>query len=117
MTIKCIRNNTSTGFDKYHIVAIKTISYFYIRMKRIPVLLFSLIAILMTLDAGAQCAMCKANVESNLKEGGSIGSALNPAIIYLMMAPYILLMLGAYFFYRKQINKKIASIVVSLRTK
>lgn len=55
----------------------------------------------------AQCAMCKTGVESDLKNGGSIGSNLNTGILYLMTVPYIILGLGGYFFFRKEINAKL----------
>ena len=55
----------------------------------------------------AQCAMCKASAESDLKSGGSIARGLNTGILYLMAIPYIILMLGAYFFFRKQINARL----------
>ena len=51
--------------------------------------------------------MCRTSVESDLKSGGSIGTNLNTGIIYLMLIPYIVLMTGAYFFFRKQINAKV----------
>ena len=59
------------------------------------------------LNSIAQCAMCRTSVESDLKAGGSIGSNLNTGIIYLMLIPYIVLMTGAYFFFRKQINARV----------
>ena len=55
----------------------------------------------------AQCAMCKASVESDLKNGGSIGTGLNTGILYLMAIPYIILMIGGYFFFKKPIDAKI----------
>jgi len=55
----------------------------------------------------AQCAMCKSSVESNLNEGGSIGRELNTGILYLMAIPYIILMVGGYFFFKKQIDAKV----------
>ena len=54
-------------------------------------------------DASAQCAMCKAVLESNQKDGGGIGAGLNTGILYLMAVPYIFLILGAAFWYY---NKK-----------
>ena len=57
--------------------------------------------------AFAQCAMCKASVESDLKNGGSIGTGLNTGILYLMAIPYIILMVGGYFFFKKPIDAKI----------
>lgn len=55
----------------------------------------------------AQCAMCKTSVESDLNNGGSIGKELNTGILYLMTLPYIILMLGAYFFFKKQVDAKV----------
>ncbi|MBA3706166.1 MAG: hypothetical protein H0W84_09780 [Bacteroidetes bacterium] len=55
----------------------------------------------------AQCAMCKTSVESDLKSGGSIATGLNTGILYLMAIPYIILMIGGYFFFKKPIDEKI----------
>jgi hypothetical protein len=47
--------------------------------------------LLITVDGQAQCAMCRATVESNLSEGrGVIGTGLNFGILYLLSAPYLL---------------------------
>lgn len=51
----------------------------------------------------AQCAMCKAAVESNLETGGVKGAGLNDGILYLMSIPYILMLIFAIAFYY---NKK-----------
>jgi len=45
--------------------------------------------VLISQNANAQCAMCKAVVEANLESGGSIGAGLNDGILYLMAMPYI----------------------------
>lgn len=58
-------------------------------------------------NIGAQCAMCKSSVESDLANGGSIAQGLNNGILYLMTIPYIILMMGAYFFFKKPIDAKI----------
>ena len=55
----------------------------------------------------AQCAMCKSSVESDLAAGGSIGEGLNTGILYLMAIPYVILMVGAYFFFKTPIDAKI----------
>ena len=51
----------------------------------------------------AQCAMCKSVVESNIDGGSSIGSGLNDGILYLMVMPYIALLIVAFIWtrYRK----------------
>ena len=56
----------------------------------------------------AQCSVCKNGVASNLNDGsGSIGKELNTGILYLMAIPYILLMTGAYIFFKKPIDAKV----------
>jgi hypothetical protein len=48
----------------------------------------------------AQCAMCKAAVESNVNnDPNSVAKGINKGILYLMAVPYLLLM----FIFRKQI--------------
>ncbi len=69
-----------------------------------------LLLIICNANAQAQCAMCKTSVESDLNNGGSIGNELNTGILYLMILPYIILMLGAYFFFKKQIDAKIKAL-------
>ena len=54
----------------------------------------------------AQCAMCKAVVEANLKEGGSAGAGLNEGILYLMAMPYIALFVFGIFYYLQKRNKQ-----------
>ena len=56
----------------------------------------------------AQCAMCKAVVEANLKEGGSAGAGLNEGILYLMAMPYIAILLFGVFYYLQQRKKQTA---------
>lgn len=48
----------------------------------------------------AQCAMCKAAVESNVNnDPNSVAKGINKGILYLMAVPYLLLA----FIFRKQI--------------
>ncbi|MCX6310756.1 MAG: hypothetical protein NT084_03885 [Bacteroidetes bacterium] len=54
---------------------------------------------LMTIASSAQCAMCRAVAETGNKNGQSIGGGLNNAILYLMIVPYVLLVV----FFRKKI--------------
>lgn len=72
-------------------------------------LLFSfLIVIIFQIKLNAQCAMCKAVVEANLKEGGSAGAGLNEGILYLMAMPYIAVLLFGIFYYLQQRKKQTA---------
>ncbi|SVC18870.1 uncharacterized protein METZ01_LOCUS271724 [marine metagenome] len=50
-------------------------------------------------NANAQCAMCKAVVEANLESGGSIGAGLNDGILYLMAMPYISMIVVGLIWY------------------
>jgi hypothetical protein len=58
------------------------------------------------LETNAQCAMCRAVLES--EEGQTAAKGINDGIVYLMAIPYILVAGIAYFIYRKYstINKK-----------
>ena len=47
----------------------------------------------------AQCAMCKASVESSQGQKNSVAGNLNHGILYLMAVPYVLIA----FIFRKQI--------------
>ncbi len=59
-------------------------------------------------DAEAQCAMCKATIESNAKMGeGAAGSGINRGILYIMGIPYLLIGAVGFLIYRH--NKKLKS--------
>lgn len=62
------------------------------------VLVIVLIAI--PIDIEAQCAMCKASVESSQGQKNSVAAGINKGILYLMAIPYLLLM----FIFRKQLS-------------
>ena len=55
--------------------------------------------VLISQNANAQCAMCKAVVEANLESGGSIGAGLNDGILYLMAKPYISMIVVGLIWY------------------
>ena len=55
--------------------------------------------VLISQNANAQCAMCKAVVEANLESGGSIGAGLNDGILYLMAMPYISIIVVGLIWY------------------
>jgi hypothetical protein len=79
-------------------------------MKIKRILSFCILTLLMFVNnvhTYAQCAMCRTSVESDLNNGGSIGKELNTGILYLMAIPYILLMSGAYVFFKKPIDAKV----------
>jgi hypothetical protein len=50
----------------------------------------------------AQCAMCRATVETHISTGEDrIGLGLNTGILYLMVTPYIVLSVIGYLWYRQ----------------
>ena len=51
------------------------------------------------LDAEAQCAMCRAVLES--ESSGKAAEGINNGIVYLMAMPYVLVGGLFYFIYRK----------------
>lgn len=58
------------------------------------------------LPAEAQCAMCRAVLET--EEGGAAAKGINNGIIYLMLFPYLLIGGVGYFIYRLRIKSKSA---------
>jgi hypothetical protein len=54
--------------------------------------------------------MCRTTAESDLSSGSSVAKGLNKGILYLMAIPYLALMIGAYFFFKKPIDAKIKGI-------
>ncbi len=57
--------------------------------------------LLFSLAVQAQCAMCRASLESNVSDGNvSVSAKLNLGIIYLFVTPYLLFSLVAFLWYR-----------------
>ncbi|HMP28339.1 MAG TPA: hypothetical protein PKD85_01990 [Saprospiraceae bacterium] len=50
----------------------------------------------------AQCPMCRMSAESNLKAGGTEGSALNKGILYLLSLPYLAIMIIGITWYKNR---------------
>jgi len=68
-------------------------------------LFLTLILAFASIDAFAQCSMCSAVVESNLKTGSELAEGLNAGILYLMGIPYALLIgMGIILFRRLNQN-------------
>ena len=61
--------------------------------------LFFLVFFLFILETNAQCAMCRAVLES--EEGQVAAKGINDGIVYLMALPYILVFGLFYIIYRK----------------
>lgn len=69
-------------------------------MKKHYFILLILVAlVLLPSITEAQCAMCKASVESSEGQKNSVAGGINQGILYLMAIPYLLIA----FIFRKQI--------------
>lgn len=69
------------------------------------VLLTLILIALVTVDAEAQCAMCKAVIESESNpDEVMVSGGINKGILFLMGIPYLLLGAAGYYFYRS--NRK-----------
>lgn len=66
-------------------------------------ILFLIFSIVFLLKTNAQCAMCRAVLES--EESQATAKGINDGIVYLMAIPYVLFFGFAYFMYKKY-NKK-----------
>lgn len=66
-------------------------------MRKIIIIL--VLIFLVSVSAEAQCAMCRAVLES--EEGQAAAEGINDGIVYLMAIPYILVGGIGYFIYRK----------------
>lgn len=64
------------------------------------ILVVTMFFIFLSVDVQAQCAMCRATVESNVKAQNGVGKGLNTGILYLMTIPYILIGIVGYLWYR-----------------
>jgi len=61
-------------------------------------IILTLLLIFIIIDADAQCAMCRAVLET--EESQSAAEGINNGIVYLMAIPYILVAGIGYFIYR-----------------
>lgn len=86
-------------------------------MKKVYILipvLFIILFIGLGLDAEAQCAMCKAQLESaDNASANAKNTGINSGILYLMLFPYILIGAIAYMWYRSSQKNKAKEIGVN----
>lgn len=69
-------------------------------------------------DLMAQCAMCRGTVESTVSNGRSVvASDLNFGILYLLMAPYLVVASIAYLWYRNSKREHGRRIEIAGRVK
>lgn len=73
----------------------------------LPALFFVAVLVMTIIDAplDAQCAMCKASVETS-NNASDLAQGLNSGILYLMSIPYVLIFGLGYFILRSQRRAK-----------
>ena len=69
-------------------------------MKAKILLIILIVFLIATVPAEAQCAMCRAGLES--EEGGQTAKGINNGIVYLMIFPYLLIGGVGYAIYRSR---------------
>ena len=62
-------------------------------------IIFFIFSLFFFIKSNAQCAMCRAVLES--EEGQTAAEGINDGIVYLMAIPYLLVAGIGYFIYRK----------------
>ena len=72
--------------------------------KSLQIVVFTIAYCLLPIASKAQCAMCRAALES--EEGGVKAEAVNDGIVYLMAIPYVLVGVIGYFIYKMRYGKK-----------
>lgn len=66
-------------------------------------IVYTCLFLLVTISTQAQCAMCRAVLES--EEGQSAAEGINNGIVYLMVIPYVLVGGVGFLVYKKLKNK------------
>ncbi|MBN8682607.1 MAG: hypothetical protein J0L99_08135 [Chitinophagales bacterium] len=61
-----------------------------------------LFLLVFNVPAMAQCAMCKASAEANLRAGGGDPRGLNNGILYMLSLPYLIVGFIGYMWWRKR---------------
>lgn len=56
----------------------------------------------------AQCVACKQTVEAQIQNGSMSPDGINNGIVYLMLIPYLLLMIAGYVLYKNYKKLKTA---------
>lgn len=66
---------------------------------------------LVGLDANAQCAMCRTTIESSISNGRTnIATGLNTGILYLLTAPYLLVAVIAFLWFKQSKKEQLEKI-------
>jgi hypothetical protein len=71
-------------------------------------LLFTAFLLAFAVNSNAQCAMCKAQLESN---DGGVGNGINSGIIFLMIIPYVLLVTLLLVFFKGRLKSSLSKFI------
>lgn len=64
--------------------------------------------VLSQMGSFAQCVMCKSNAKSSLDNGAGVAAGLNSGIQYMLVIPYLVLLVVGIAWYRQYKKKDIA---------
>ena len=81
-----------------------TVNMFLLKSPAKKIVFAFLISIFFSITSSAQCAMCRAVLET--EEGGVKAEAVNDGIVYLMAFPYILVFVIFYVVHKSRQKKK-----------
>ena len=74
-------------------------------MKAVRILWITLVWMVAQTSVQAQCAMCRTTLENNVSNGDiGIAAGINFGILYLFAAPYLIIAIIAFFWYRTSKN-------------
>jgi hypothetical protein len=66
-----------------------------------------LVVVVSVVDVNAQCAMCRSTLENNFSNGDpGIAAGINTGILYLLVMPYLAVMLLGYSWYKSTRNAR-----------
>ena len=105
--IKSSRILVEMDICKYFIrlTKINRIAYLCLMKMKSGLLLFFLLC---QLGGFAQCVMCKSNAKSSLDNGAGVAAGLNSGIQYMLVIPYLVLLVVGIAWYRQYKKKDIA---------
>lgn len=70
-------------------------------MRYATILILFVILFLSSVESEAQCAMCRTQLENNVSNGNpGIAAGINTGILYLLIMPYLMVMVLGYFWYK-----------------
>jgi hypothetical protein len=82
------------------------------------VLFISLILVITNGEAFSQCAMCRSAVESTMSNGRNMSAVgLNTGILYLFLAPYLLVASVGFLWYRTSLKNSRARVALENQLK